>query len=282
MVRKSDLIPEKDDREVELRTLVSDIDALCEQIAEKRMVRNDLDFELRQVKVLFFGQLGELYIEKAARELEYRKLRRKVELILEEALTDDQIEERLGRQFREEQEELDHLTGEQDHLFEERTAVERLADVDPDLKKGLRRLYLDLAKKFHPDRFSGSESREKAGEVMKRLNEHYGNNDLYGMLELQKGVGIEMFADLQETLQNRIGRARLLRSRLRQSLAELDAEIEGLRSGQLYQIKLQIDAGRENGRDVMKDLAAQLRKDLEEINARCASLRERLGGLGQR
>jgi len=273
------LVSRDDDQAKELKGVVGQIDEFCERIAELKLARNDLDFELRQAKVIYFDNVGELYIQKMRAELDYKMLRSKLEMILTSSLTDEEIEEKLQAQFRKELDELAQLSSEQSTIFNERADVERLANVDSDLKKGIRSMYLNLAKKFHPDRFT-DESKGKAEDIMKDLNEFYMNNDLHGMLELQKNVGIDIFDDLQESIQDKINRAKSLVSQLQETYDEFTDQIKELKSSQLYTIKKQMDEGWKKGRDVISDLAGEIKKEIESVTSKLTSLKKRVSNLG--
>lgn len=280
MIKRLDLIPSNSGEEETLRQIISQIDVLCEDIAELKMARNDLDVDLRQAKVLFYDTLGDLYIQKMQKDLEYRMLQARIRLILEGKLSDEEIDQALARKFHKEREELSRLTGERDTVFEERVAVEKLAQVDADLKQVLRRQYLTLAKKLHPDRFPDPKDRAQAEEDMKRLNEYYQNHDLQAMLDLQNNLGIGVLANLTETLADKIRQGEVLLAQLRQTRVRLVDELEALRSSQLYQLKLQIDEGKKAGRNVVDQLTEQLREEIAKLSVQVARLRRRLGGLG--
>jgi hypothetical protein len=263
----------------ELRRLGREIETLCTRIADLKIKRSDMDRELRQVKVVFFEHVGPLYIDKMQRDLAYRRLRRRVELILEGMKSNADIEARLDREFGREQAEVEKLAGEQENLFEEKAIVEEMAQIDPDLKHALRQLYLDMARKFHPDRFTDPEARAQAEEVMKAVNEYYESHDLQGMLELQQKVGLELFHDPSEAMEARIHRAKLMRAKLRQTAAQLESDIEQLKQGQLYQIKLQMEAAQAEERDAIAALTTQLRREIQDIKVKDAVLRRRLANL---
>ena len=150
--------------------------------------------------------------------------------------------------------------------------------MDGDLKKGLRTLYLDLAKKFHPDKFS-EDTRENAEQIMQRLNEYYGNNDLQGMLEIQKDVGIDMFNDLRESVQEKIKRADTLLAQLHTTRDQIASDIEELESSQMNKMKLRMDAGWKQGKDVIADLADELQDEIAAVEQKLTSLKEKLSGL---
>jgi hypothetical protein len=70
-----------------------------------------------------------------------------------------------------------------------------------------------------------------------------------------------------------------MRAKLRQTAAQLENDIEQLKQGQLYQIKLQMEAAEAEGRDAIAALTTQLRREIQDIKVKDAVLRRRLANL---
>ena len=92
-------------------------------------------------------------------------------------------------------------------------------------------------------------------------------------------MGLELFHDPSEEIEARIHRAKLMRAKLRQTAAQLENDIEQLKQGQLYQIKLQMEAAEAEGRDAIAALTTQLRREIQDIKVKDAVLRRRLANL---
>ena len=117
---RSSLVTGTDEESARLKTLVRSIDDTCGEIAQLKLRRNDLDFELRQARVVYFQKVGDRYIQKMRGDLEYKMLRANLELILTTDLTAEQIKARLEQRFEKEIAELDAASSEQGRIFEER------------------------------------------------------------------------------------------------------------------------------------------------------------------
>ena len=111
--------------------------------------------------------------------------------------------------------------GQQEELFEESGA-----EVKGRSSKDLRKLFLKLADKFHPDKVTDEETRNHHTEVMKEINLAYKNGDYAKLLEIERQSNQE---DFRASAQNEQERQEI----------QLEKEIE-LLTEQLEQLKTEL------------------------------------------
>jgi hypothetical protein len=66
---------------------------------------------------------------------------------------------------------------------------ESTAPSQPDTRIA-RKLFLDLAKKFHPDKTTNEKVHANQTALMQRINEAYGNNDTFGLMDLHQQASL--------------------------------------------------------------------------------------------
>lgn len=134
--------------------------------------------------------------------------------------------EEIEEDFAPEEEDFHHANsrnffGQEEELFEEPGA-----EVKGRSSKDLRKLFLKLADKFHPDKVTNEETRNHHTEVMKEINLAYKNGDYAKLLEIERQSNQE---DFRASAQNEQERQEI----------QLEKEIE-LLTEQLEQLKTEL------------------------------------------
>ena len=107
---------------------------------------------------------------------------------------------------------------------------EKAKEETKNISKAARSIYTDLVKAFHPDRELDEVERDRKTEIMKRVTEAYGNDDLFELLRLKielQGTDIEAMALADEQLKyyNKILKEQI--NELEQSRWQLQMQASG-------------------------------------------------------
>lgn len=151
------------------------------------------------------------------------------------------------------------------------TKVRPRMDADGDEAK-LKQLYRKLARRFHPD-LADEDNRERYTHLMSLINEAYGNHDLDALRALdEQPDGASVEAPLSVLTLRQLNRQR---AELRDKIDQLRAERNDLLHGELMNLKVQAALARGQGRDLLREMADDLRRDFTEHMAKLDALRLR-------
>jgi len=145
--------------------------------------------------------------------------------------------------------------------------------IDELTKDALKRLYRDLARRFHPDLGGDQKERDRRTAIMSQINAAYTAGDLDALQALADDS-----SDPNAPLS-----ALTLRS-LRKQLDELDAQIGRLTSerdellyGATMKLKLDDKLARLKGRDLLAEMRAQMQHEYDVLLAQLDEMRNGLG-----
>jgi hypothetical protein len=106
-----------------------------------------------------------------------------------------------------------------------------------------KRLYIDLAKRLHPDLAQDDEERQRRERIMQRVNEAFRLRDLPGLREIH----LESIADdpnwAERPVGDRLAWADAELRRLEAALTEVRNTLARLRGGELYRLYLRYESG---------------------------------------
>jgi hypothetical protein len=137
----------------------------------------------------------------------------------------------------------------------------------------LKKLYREVARKFHPDLSSCPQERQHRHQLMVEINRAYetGAEDRLQEL-LEAGAGLEsveiggsMSAEMI-LLVRRIAEAK-------QRLAAIESEIEEIKASEIYKLKLRVENAEAMGVDLFADLIAQVDRQVTKARNRLEHLR---------
>jgi hypothetical protein len=137
----------------------------------------------------------------------------------------------------------------------------------------LKKLYREVARKFHPDLSSCPQERQHRHQLMVEINRAYetGAEDrLQELLEAGDGlesvdIGVSMSAEMI-LLTRRIAETK-------RRLAGIESEIEEITSSEIYKIKLRVENAETIGVDLFADLIGQVDRQIKKAGARLEHLR---------
>ncbi len=136
----------------------------------------------------------------------------------------------------------------------------------------LKKLYREVARKFHPDLSSCPQERQHRHQLMVEINHAYetGAEDrLQELLEAGEGLESVEIGGLMSAemilLVRRIAEAR-------QRLAGIESEIEEITTSEIYKLKLRVENAEAMGVDLFADLIAQVDRQIKKARNRLESL----------
>jgi len=211
------------------------------RLAEREAALANLQSALRAFEGRYLGAVGERYDELAKIEKEIAKLQG-LEFDDEDpvSLADDEVGCGQNRFFRSDK---------------------------------LKKLYREVARKFHPDLSSCPQERQHRHQLMVEINRAYETGAEERLQELlEAGAGLEsveiggsMSAEMI-LLVRRIAEAK-------QRLAEIEAEIEEISASETYKLKLRVENAETIGVDLFADMIGQVDRQIKKASARLEHLR---------
>jgi hypothetical protein len=274
------LHPDSDTGDIEVRTREADRQRLSAVLAS-------LEAELRAAQRVLLEVVEDLD-EVAARrrrvlgqrELRVAELKARLASLVAHMTGDSHDVETAGRceeQREERQREWD--AGESFEEFNQEPAEETTGPAEPQQQQGdpqNKKLYIQLIKRWHPDRATDEQDRRRRHEMTTRITQMYRAGDWQGLQELWE-QGTVILDDGEalsfQELENKI-------QAVREDLARTRAEIADLLASPLEQLRMELEDADVEGRDLLADLAealdaeiAQLEQSIDELHAVAAAER---------
>lgn len=142
-------------------------------------------------------------------------------------------------------------------------------EVDP---ADLKRLYRNLAKRFHPDLTTDPEEKTWRKGVMAEVNAAYAKGDLVALRALQEKAD-RPEPEKAKSREQLIIDMRAEIARLNSVIRKLESDLDRLARSE--ELKLQLDASmaRRQGRDLLGEMASQLQVRIAEVESELEALR---------
>ena len=271
----TNLIPLKTPEEVEIEGLLREVHAKQDGIAELTLALEDLKLEVNRFETEYNAILSKLYVELDKVNLEIKEYTLRIQLIEKEAIVNKaRIDSKVEESFKEERQkvfEYEQKAAQDSEKFEN---LQSEPEIDAATAKQLRKLYLKLAKVYHPDKARTNAERKKNERMMSLINKAYEEKDARILQRLVKSAK-ENEEILNETAAQKRQRLRTERNRLNEVIADLKAEIEDIKASGTYKLKMTVEQARKRGEDILAKLA-------KDIGRKIDAGRRKLEGLVQR
>ena len=266
----STLIPLKTRDEIEIKQLMMAIQAKRDEITETTLALENLKHEVYRFERGYNARIAKFYFELDKAELETKEYRLRLRL-LQEGVSHTELEMRVESCFRSERNRLANYNSEIGVEDEKSGETKKKQTLPKDQLKQLRTLYLKLAKVYHPDKANHGEQQNKRKQIMTLINHAYENQDLQTLQRMH----VEEF--LQDKFAEEIPRERKRRlmqemNRLMRSIGELRMEINHTKASRTFQLKQEVEKARENGIDLLANLARDLQRKINTSRHRLADL----------
>lgn len=142
--------------------------------------------------------------------------------------------------------------------------------VEPGWKKRNRDWFRSLARRLHPDVAVSDEDRERRTELMGRLNDAWAQGDEAAMAILD-AEALDL-VDESLSVVDRLAALTKSREALGQRIRSLTDQLDKLRGSGLELLRQQAEEAREQGRDLLGDLVAELDERAEALEAELAEV----------
>ncbi|RKY05649.1 hypothetical protein DRP77_00245 [Candidatus Poribacteria bacterium] len=257
-----EVVPKKTVEDLIIEIEERKLEAKREQVAKLCLMIEEMKAELRRFEAEYGAKVGRLLLELEKIELKAREYDLKLRIAQSNPYLDEEEIEREAER---------EIEGERRRIAEEERRIEEAGKKMPELseeeRREMRRLYLKLAKRYHPDKAGGGSER-----MMAIINRAYEEGDL----ELLRRLASE--ADEIDDVTPKKRRIELLRrenERLDRVIRELKGEMEKIRSSPLYRLKQQVEQARKRGEDLLERLADEVRAKIELAKSRLRLASER-------
>ncbi len=141
---------------------------------------------------------------------------------------------------------------------------------DEDIRVEVKALYRKLAKRFHPDLTTDPAEKAWREGVMAEVNQAYADSDLAALRALDKRPdrSVELAPKTREQIL-----AEILTEikRLDRLIPQLESELRRVIQSPLLQLKLEATLARRQGRDLLGEMASELRVEIARLEAELAS-----------
>lgn len=257
------LVFTKNRDQVKIEELQLDLQAKRQQVAEMTLDLEDLKLEMRHFQKEYNLRVAGTYVELDRVNLSMKEYRLRLRLI-REGVCRAEIEERVVSCFKSERQRLENY--ERDAMEHEKESGEDSNRQKLSIRqaKQIRKLYLELAKIYHPDKSAGGEQDyERQIQMMTIINRAYEDQDI----DTLKRMSVESVDEIELHNQTFSEKKKQLTQQLScvmRSVGDLRLEINRIKSGEIYQLKREVSKTREKG----VDLIANLVKDIQRrVNA---------------
>jgi hypothetical protein len=138
--------------------------------------------------------------------------------------------------------------------------------------ENLKKLYREVAKRIHPDLATDESERQRRHELMTEANRAYEEGD-----EARLEAILRDWESSPESVKGEGPGAELVRvirkiAQVEDRLKAIDAEIARLEESDLYRLKGQVDQAKEEGRDLLAEMAARVSQQVVEARGRLRSM----------
>ena len=252
--------------------------ALAElRVTEKEKEASELSIQIQDFKIklnIFLGEynsrVGLLYVKLDKLKLRIKEYQHRIDLAQGKKLTQEtleSIEEEINETFSQERRKVDDLESEAFQSSEEHKKdledEDKRQSLDPESQQELRTLYRKLAKKFHPDFAKDDKQRKEYQKRMAEMNEAYKVGDLETLKKyMRQAEREEKMA--KETPKEKLERLKEDYETILGIIAKLREELSALKASETYKLKEKVDQAKKEGRDLLEQLAADIRKDIAE------------------
>ena len=258
------IVPTKNRDQIEIEELQLELQLTRHQVAEMTLDLEDLKLEVRHFQKAYDLRVAGTYIELDKVNLSMQEYRLRVSLA-QKGVSQAEIEERVVSCFKSERQRLEHYESNTTELEKEIEKKSSKSKLSASQTKQVRKLYLELAKAYHPDKSAEDEKGyEQQKQMMVVINRAYEDQDL----DTLKRISVESADEIELQNQTFAEKKKLLIQQLNstmRSVGDLRLEINRIKSGEIYQLKQEVNKTRKKG----IDLIANLVKDIQrKVNAK--------------
>ena len=266
------------------------------RLSKKEREVSDLSIQIQNIKIalnIFTGEyylkVGVLYVKIDKLKLSIKEYQHRIDSIQNKKVSVDDlktIEKEVDEVFSDERSKIDDLEKETSESSEEYEKYleeeENKQFLDCESQKELKTLFRKLALKFHPDRTRDKNQRKEFCKIFAAINEAYRNGDLETLKKYMKQAERrEKIA--KETPKEKLARLKEEYKIILGIIKKLSIEVEDLKANETYKLKEKVSQAKKEGKDLLQQLAGDIRKEIAENQVRLDNLvtkyRKIIGGL---
>lgn len=169
-----------------------------------------------------------------------------------------------------EEEKPDFSEPEEDFTYQDRAEEEwrkvgkETKAKDPRTEEKIRKLFHELAKRFHPDLTTDLEEKKYRQEVMTKVNQAYSKRDLKALEALSEQPDRPAPSAIQSR-EDEINTLKTELFRLDGVIAELKASIHHLEESPAMKLMLEARIQRRNGKDLLSEMENKLKEQVVDL-----------------
>jgi chromosome segregation ATPase len=155
--------------------------------------------------------------------------------------------------------------------------------LDANSEAEIKRLYRQLARRFHPDLASDDSDRARRTEMMTAINDAYAARSLVELMALAQQADTAIDTGRGQPGQTEAQLIEILKAELtrcQRRLREIEKELRGLRFKPSVELSLEVKLARRQGRDMLADMAAKLEQKIARRTAERDMLKAQFDQLG--
>jgi hypothetical protein len=245
----TEIIHQQSPEETELLLKREELVSVRAALAERELELADLRTQLKIFEGRYLRQVGVLYAD--LDDWEARIAEREV------SLYDSASARERAAQARKQAEETHEAAYGEAYQAEE-------FEPSPDLKG----LFRDVAKRIHPDFAKSPAEQQHCTRLMARANVAYTRGDVEALQRI-----LDDFHETSDSLYGESTAAELIRiarqtEHARRDIAIIEQELSILPTNEIAQLKVDADAAQREGRDLLAELAADLREKIADAQRR--------------
>ena len=265
-----DIVPTKNRDQIKVDELQFVLQSKRQQLAEMTLDLEDLKLEVHHFQKTYDLRVAGAYVELDKVNLSRKEYRLRLRLV-REGVCQTEIEERVASCFKSERRRLEDYESDATELEGEIEKDSNKNKLSTHQTKQVRKLYLELAKIYHPDKSAeGEDDYERQKQMMTVINRAYEDQDL----DTLKRISVESVDETELQNQTFAERKKHLTQQLNRatgSISDLLVEIKRIKSGETYQLKQEVNKAREEDIDLIANLVKGIQR---KVNANQRKLAE--------
>ena len=265
-----DIVPTKNRDQIKIDELQFVLQSKRQQVAEMTLDLEDLKLEVQHFQKTYDLRVAGAYVELDKVNLSRKEYRLRLRLV-REGVCQTEIEERVASCFKSERRRLEGYESDATELEGEIEKDSNKNRLSTHQTKQVRKLYLELAKIYHPDKSAeGEDDYERQKQMMTVINRAYEDQDL----DTLKRISVESVDETELQNQTFAERKKHLTQQLNRatgSISDLLVEIKRIKSGETYQLKQEVNKAREEDIDLIANLVKGIQR---KVNANQRKLAE--------
>ena len=246
------------------------------RLSEKEKKVSDLSIQTQNLKIalnLFLSEynskIGVLYVNLDKIKLRTKEYQNRINLTKDKKLSPDDlnnIEEEVKKSFSQERSKFENLESETSDSSEEyykNLEKEKGKYLDRKSLEKQKKLYRKLALRFHPDRAKNEKQRKEFENIFPEINEAYQNGDLDTLKKYMKQAEREEQI-AKEAPEEKLARLKKDYEIILGIILKMRKEFKDLKASETYKLKEKIDQAKEKGRDLLQELATNIKLEISE------------------